>query len=71
MLNMSALEFKTKISNDQIQIPAIIQSELRANKDKDIRVILLVDDPDNNDDLIFRDMAGSYFLKGYAGSDPI
>ena len=42
---MRALEFKTRIKNNQIQIPAGVQSELGTNKDKDIRVIVLMDEP--------------------------
>jgi hypothetical protein len=68
---MKALEFKTRIKNNQIQIPAGIQSELRNNADKDIRVIVLLDESDNDDDLIFRKTTTSQFLKGYADSDSV
>jgi hypothetical protein len=36
---MKAFEFKTKIKNNQIQIPLRIQSELKTNQDRDVRVI--------------------------------
>jgi hypothetical protein len=68
---MKALEFKTRISNNQIQIPAGVRSELKNNGDKEFRVILLLDDSDNNDNLMFRETSGSYFLKGYSDSDSI
>jgi len=68
---MRALEFKTKIKNNQIQIPAGIQSELKTNKDKDIRVIVLIDDSDNYDELVFQEATSIQFLKGYADSDSI
>lgn len=40
---MKALEFKTKIKNNQIQIPLSFQSELKTNQDRDVRVIVLID----------------------------
>jgi hypothetical protein len=67
---MRALEFKSKIKNNQILIPTKIQSELRTN-DKDVRVIVLVDDSDVYDDLIFQQTTQIQFLKGYADSDSI
>jgi hypothetical protein len=68
---MSALEFKSKIKNNQILIPAKIQSELKTDEDKNVRVILLVDDTDIYDDEIFSQTAHSQFLNGYADSDSI
>jgi len=68
---MRALEFKSKIKNNQIQIPARIQSELKTNVDKDIRVIVLIDDSELYDDLIFQQTTKSQFLKGYVDSDSI
>jgi hypothetical protein len=68
---MRAIEFKTKIKNNQIQIPIKIQSELKSDQDKDIRVIVLVDDSEVYDNLLFQESASSQFLKGYADSDSI
>jgi hypothetical protein len=68
---MRAIEFKTKIKNNQIQIPSKVQSELKSDQDKDIRVIVLVDDSDVYDNLLFQESASSQFLKGYADSDSI
>ena len=68
---MRALEFKTRIKNNQIQIPAGVQSQLKANKDKDVRVIVLIDDSDNFDDLAFQETTTAQFLKGYDNSDSI
>jgi hypothetical protein len=67
---MKALEFKSKIKNNKILIPVKIQSELK-NKDNDVRVIVLIDDSDIYDDLIFQQTTQSQFLKGYADSDSI
>jgi hypothetical protein len=68
---LRAIEFKSRIKNNQIQIPARIQSELGANKSKDIRVIVFIDDSEIYDNLIFQDSASEKFLKGYSESDSI
>jgi hypothetical protein len=68
---MKALEFKSKIKNNQIHIPTRIRSELKTNQDKDIRVIVLIDDSEIYDDLIFQQTTKAQFLKGYADSDSI
>jgi hypothetical protein len=68
---MRAVEFKSKIKNNQIQIPAKVQSELKANKDKDIRVIVLIDDSEIYDSILFQESASSQFLKGYSDKDSI
>jgi hypothetical protein len=68
---MKALEFKSKIKNNQILIPAKIQSELKTKKDRTVRVIVLIEDSDIYDDLIFQQTTQSQFLKGYADSDSI
>jgi hypothetical protein len=68
---MKAIEFKSKIKNNQIQIPKKVQSELKANKDKDVRVILLIDDTEIYDNIVFQESARDQFLKGYADSDSV
>jgi len=68
---MRALEFNARIKNNQILIPTIVQSALRTNKDKDIRVIVLLDDTDIYDDFVFQETTTELFLKGYADSDSI
>jgi len=45
---MRALEFKTRIKNNQILIPSRIQTELKS-KQNQVRVILLVEDSETND----------------------
>lgn len=68
---MRALEFKSKIKNNRIVIPETIQSELKIRDDKDIRVIVLVDDSDVYDDHVFLQETQAQFFKGYADSDAI
>ena len=52
-------------------IPIGVQSELKITQDKDVRVIVLIDDSNTYDDLIFQQTSQSQFLKGYADSDSI
>lgn len=68
---MRALEFKTRIKNNKIIIPEKIQSELKTKPDKDVRVIVLFDDTDSYDDVIFKQNTQSQFLNGYSASDSI
>jgi DNA polymerase III psi subunit len=68
---MKALEFKIRIKNNRIQIPLRIQSELKINQDKDVRVIVLFDDSEKSDDLIVQEATAAHFLKGYADTDSI
>ncbi|MCX6258956.1 MAG: hypothetical protein NTW49_13820 [Bacteroidia bacterium] len=68
---MRAIEFTTKIINNQIQVPAKVQSKLMNNMDKDVRVIVLLDDSDKYDDIIFKETTSEQFLKGYTVSDSI
>ena len=66
---MKALEFKSKIKNNQIHIPIRIQAELKTNQD--IRVIVFIDDSEIYDNMIFQQSTKDQFLKGYADSDSI
>ncbi len=68
---MRAIEFKFKIKNNQISIPIRLQSELKIKQDKDVRVIVLIDDSETADDLIFQKTTESQFLQGYSESDSI
>jgi hypothetical protein len=68
---MKALEFKAKIKNNRIQIPARIQTELEKNQDRDVRIIVLIDDSEKNDDMIVKQASTAHFLQGYAKSDSI
>jgi len=67
---MKAIEFKSKIKNNSILIPLKIQSELN-NTDTNIRVIVLIDDENKNDEILFKEIAKQQFLNGYADSDSI
>jgi len=68
---MKAIEFKTKIKNNQITIPSKVQSELSSKQDKNVRVIVLIDDSESADDYLFKKAAQNSFLQGYSDSDSI
>ena len=68
---MRALAFKSKIKNNQILIPARIQSELKDKQDKNVKVIVLIEDKDTFDDLNFQKTTQKQFLEGYSDSDVI
>lgn len=69
---MKAVEFKTELKDNQIQIPDDVQSELKFSQDKPIRVIVLIEESDDvyeND--AFRQLTKEQFFKGYAESDSV
>ena len=66
---MKAVEFKTRIKNQQILIPSEMQSQLKTNKD--VRVIVLIDEPDAYENLSFQQTAQEQFFKGYSDSDSV
>ncbi|MCH2450314.1 MAG: hypothetical protein MK198_09235 [Gracilimonas sp.] len=68
---MKALEFNSKIRNHKIQVPKNIQSELEGNKDKNVRVIVLINDSEADEKKSFRELSKEQFLKGYDESDAI
>ena len=68
---MKAIEFKSKIKGDQIYIPKKIQAELTSIQDKDVRVIVLIDDSELYDSILFKDATRDQFLKGYSESDSV
>ena len=46
---MRAIEFKSKLGKTRIFIPKEIQSELRNAVEKNVRVMILIDDSDDQD----------------------
>lgn len=68
---MKAIEFSTKLFNNQILIPPAYDPLVKLNKDKDIRVIVLIEEPLENDEHTFKTFAKEQFFKGYAASDSI
>ncbi|HKK68638.1 MAG TPA: hypothetical protein VJ946_10510 [Bacteroidales bacterium] len=68
---MKAIEFKSKIKNNQIIIPSKVQSEFGGVKEKNVRVIILIDDSEKHDEIQFRNVSEKHFLEGFAESDSI
>lgn len=67
---MEAIEFKSKIKDNQIIILEAIQLKLKQNEY--IRVILLIEDADDDqDDSEFQQITQKQFFKGYVSSDSI
>lgn len=46
---MKAIEFRSKISNNRILIPKKVQSELRDANEKNVRIMILLDEIGYND----------------------
>ncbi|WP_373495736.1 hypothetical protein [Aquiflexum sp.] len=68
---MKAVEFESKIKNNKIEIPAAIQAKLVFQHGKAIRVIVLMEGIEVEDDLNFKEKALTDFFKGYSSSDAI
>ena len=66
---MKAVEFRAKLKDNKIQIPTKFRRQIVTSKNKDVRVIVLIDDPKAKDD--FSKLSQEQFLKGYAKSDSI
>ncbi len=69
---MIAFEFKSRIKNNRIKIPSGIQSKIKSDPEKDVRVILFLEEADGLiEDNEFNQAAVSDFFKGYSESDSI
>jgi hypothetical protein len=66
---MKAVEFKARMKNKSIRIPDNLSSELFDNKD--VRVILLLEEAENQEGKDFRTLSQNQFLSGYSDSDSI
>jgi hypothetical protein len=68
---MKAIEFKSKIKENKILIPRRMQLELATEVDKNVRVVVFVEDSGVYDEKSYRQMTKNQFLKGYADSDSV
>ena len=68
---MKAVEFETQLINNTINIPEDFQVELSLSKDKHVRVIVLIDDSEKEDEADFKKMLNNQFLKGYDKTDSV
>jgi uncharacterized protein involved in tellurium resistance len=68
---MKAVEFETELLDDTIKIPENFRLELSLSKDKHVRVIVLIDDFDKDEEAKFKSVLNNQFLKGYSEIDEI
>ncbi len=66
---MKAVEFKAKMKNRLIRVPKDISAEL--SEDKEVRVIVLLDEFEESEDSNFKKLTKDQFLAGYSDSDAI
>ncbi|MBS3776707.1 MAG: hypothetical protein KGY70_16035 [Bacteroidales bacterium] len=66
---MKAFEFKSKLKNKSIIVPDNLSSKLSGKKE--IRVIILYEEEENQDENDFQNIAREQFLAGYSESDSI
>jgi hypothetical protein len=68
---MKAVEFEAELSDNTIRIPENFQLDLSLSKDKHVRVIVLIDEFEKNEEAEFKNMVNAQFLKGYDETDSI
>ncbi|MDF2431913.1 MAG: hypothetical protein JWP44_1544 [Mucilaginibacter sp.] len=68
---MKAVVFETELSDNTINIPENFRSELSLSKDKHVRVIVLIDDFEKNEEAAFKKMVSAQFLNGYDDTDSV
>ncbi len=68
---MKAVEFESELLDNTIRIPENFQLELSSSKDKHVRVIVLIDEFETNEESEFKNIASAQFLKGYDETDSI
>ena len=67
--NMKAVEFKSKLKNRSIKIPRNLSYEL--SEKKEVRVIVLYEEENDQDANDFQNLAQEQFFAGYSGSDSV
>jgi hypothetical protein len=68
---MRAIEFTTKLKNHSIPVPENIEKQMKSSKNKDVRVLILIEEPEASEEQEFQNIAREQFLKGYSDSDSI
>lgn len=63
---MKAVEFKARMKNRLIKVPKNIVSDL--SEDKEVRVIVLIEEIENQEDNSFAKFSKNQFLAGYSDS---
>lgn len=60
---MKSIAFKSKIENNKISIPESMFADLKDVNVKEVRVILLMEELEEFDDLAFKEFAHQFFKK--------
>jgi hypothetical protein len=68
---MRAVAFETELIDNTINIPENFQEELALSKDKHVRVIVMIDESEINDELEIRKILNNKFLSGYDDAEDI
>ena len=68
---MKAVEFKTHINNNLIQVPQEFEKEIKSLRDKAVRVILLIDEQVAYEENKIKSIVQEQFFQGYSVSDAI
>ncbi len=66
---MKTVEFRARMKNRIIRVPDNLSREL--SEDKDLRVILLLEEVKNQEEKDFMKLSKERFLAGYSNSDSI
>lgn len=66
---MKAVEFKSKLKNRSIKVPDKLSSEL--SEKKEVRVIVLYEEDQDQDENDFQNLAQEHFFASYSDSDSI
>ena len=68
---MKAVEFEAELTNNTIKIPESFQLELSLSKDQHVRVIVLIDEFEKNEEGEFKNLSRDQFLRGYDEMDSV
>ncbi len=60
---MKTFAFKSKLENNKVPVPEHLFAELEEMNNREVRVILLMEEPDEFDDEAFNDFASQFFSK--------
>ena len=68
---MRAVTFETELINNTINIPKNFQEELALSKDKHVRVIVMINELEINEEMEIKNILNNQFLNGYDETDDI
>jgi hypothetical protein len=68
---MRTVEFETELIDNTITIPENFKEELALSKDKHVRVIVMIDELEINEEIEIKKILNNQFLNGYDEADDI